>query len=298
MTTASWSTVVDQTSDAAFRTWGSELNTKFAAVGMVQTADTGQINWTTVTRAGTNTAAGYEIWRLSGSALFFKIEYGSGSSNAVPSFWLTVGTGSNGTGTLTGQLSTRTQHGNTGTGISSTVTNYQSYLCATANYFGLSWKIGSVGTVGQARTFMLVAQTVDITGAATAVGYFTLLSITSNTPQMQCVATTAAVTGPVLSSSNFFLIPGNISAGPPSSQDGLGNNQAFLMWFSILGTTPVSPLQHAAMALLSDLTLGNTATITLVGSSGHTYISSSKAFFSDPPSVITAANMTILLLWE
>ena len=123
MTTAAWSTVLDQSSDAAFRNWGSELSGKFAAVGMVQTSDTGQINWTTVTRAAViNTAAGYEIWKLSSGNLYFKIEYGTGATQpTLPSIWITVGTGSNGSGTLTGQLSTRGQTGLSSSVIASTV---------------------------------------------------------------------------------------------------------------------------------------------------------------------------------
>src|SRR5437762_2579443 len=94
MTTATWASVLDHSTDAGFRAWGAELSAKFAAVGMQKTADSGQINWKTVTRAGTNAAAGYEIWRLNGAALYVKLEYGSGASTDAPSFWLTVGQGS------------------------------------------------------------------------------------------------------------------------------------------------------------------------------------------------------------
>lgn len=300
MTTASWSTVLDQTSDAAFRAWGSELSTKFAAVGMVQTADTGQINWTTVTRASTNTAAGYEIWRLSGSALYFKIEYGSGSATTTPSLWITVGTGSNGTGTITGQSSTRTQVGSPSTAIISTVTSYQSYLCATASYFGLAWKIGS-GSAGFARQFIVAAQTVDNTGAASSVGYYVLANTGSGTSlYAQNVATTAGVTGSALTNlaASPFFVPGNSSANPASSADGAGNNQAFVWWYQILGTTPMSPLLHAATVLKAELTLGNTASMTLVGSSAHTYLSATQAYIGDAGQNITNTNLAYLMLYE
>lgn len=301
MTTASWSTVVDQSTDAAFRTWGSELNAKFALVGMVQTADTGQINWTTVTRAAANTAAGYEIWKLSSGNLYFKIEYGSGNVNTVPSLWITVGTGSNGSGTLTGQLSTRSQAGLTTTAITSTTTNYQSYLCATANYFGLSWKISSANVTGKARVFMSAMQTVDTTGAATTVGYFVLFTSTPAPPIAQCVATTAGVVGTQAGSGNvpnFCIIPGNYSATPPSSTDGSGNNQAFLWWYCILGTAAVQPLLHAATILNADLTLGNTASMTLVGSTAHTYIAATNNYQTEATQTIGQASQAIIMVWE
>jgi hypothetical protein len=300
MTTASWSTVLDQTSDAAFRTWGLELNTKFSAVGMVQTADTGQINWTTVTRAAViNTAAGYEIWKLSSGNLYFKIEYGTGNTQpTIPSLWLTTGTGSNGSGTLTGQLSTRIQVGKTASAITSTSTNYQSYLCATANYFGLSWKIGSATTANMPRAFMAVAQTVDSTGTATTVGYFQIVSTTSaSLPTYQSVATTAGVTGASISVNNFMLVPG-ISGTPANSLDGAGNNQAFLWWFNIFGTAPMTPLLHLGGVLATDLIVGNTATMTLVGSISHTYIDVGSSIMQDASITIAASNLGVIMMWE
>jgi hypothetical protein len=102
MTTTSWTSPSLNTSTATFQAWGSELSAKFALVGCVQTADTGQINWLTVAWTATiNTAQGYEIWRNSDSSIFFKVEYGTGSTN-LPSLWITAGTGSNGSGTITG----------------------------------------------------------------------------------------------------------------------------------------------------------------------------------------------------
>jgi hypothetical protein len=82
---------------------------------MVQTADTGQINWTTVTHPTVgNTSQGYEIWKFNDSLqgtvpVFFKLEYGGGNVAGDVSMWITLGSGSNGTGTVTGQLGTRTQ---------------------------------------------------------------------------------------------------------------------------------------------------------------------------------------------
>lgn len=302
MTTAAWSTVIDQSSDAAFRTWGSELSAKFAAVGMVQTADTGQINWTSVTRAAViNTAAGYEIWKLSSGNLYFKIEYGTGATQPTfPALWITVGTGSNGSGTLTGQTSTRTGVGDTNLAIASTSTNYQSYLCATANYFGLSWKIGSAGTASRPRAFMSAMQTVDSTGAPTSVGYLVLLSGISAQAVSQCVATTAGVTGTQITASNngLFFIPNNSANPPPSSQDGSGNNQAWLWWFSILGTTPQIPVLHCASALVSDLALGVTASMTLIGSTAHTYISAAAGFLSDAKNVTSSLSLAVVMIWE
>jgi hypothetical protein len=100
-------------SDANFRSWGSYVAARFLAVGLVQTADTGQINWTTVLApVAANTVQGYEIWRFADTLqatapVYFKVQYGSGSSSANnPLMQFTFGTGSDGAGNLTGTLST------------------------------------------------------------------------------------------------------------------------------------------------------------------------------------------------
>ncbi len=106
---SNWTNV---TNDANFRAWGSYISARMDAVGLTMTADTGQINWTTVLNPGaTNTFAGYEIRTFTDSLqasapVYFKIEYGEGTSADAPCVRVQFGSGSNGTGTLTGNLST------------------------------------------------------------------------------------------------------------------------------------------------------------------------------------------------
>lgn len=96
--------------DALFRSWGTMMSSALSGIGLVQTSDTGQINWSTATWPGTNTtAAGYEVWRFddslqSSAPIFMKIEYGRGVVNtgSVFMFRVSVASGSNGSGTLTG----------------------------------------------------------------------------------------------------------------------------------------------------------------------------------------------------
>lgn len=113
-------------SDANFRSWGSYLSARFAAVGLVQTADTGQINWTTVlTPTGASVYMGYEIWRFADTLqatapVFFKIQYGEGAGVDSPHIKIQFGSGSDGAGNLTGNLSTTFVAGmpaNTGAGL-------------------------------------------------------------------------------------------------------------------------------------------------------------------------------------
>ena len=107
MTTASTNTAIDHTSDAGFRTWVAEIITQLLAVGLTQTADTGQINTASVTRPAINTMAGYAIFRFNDTLhatnpIFLKLQFGTGGSTTTPAMQLQVGRGSNGSGTLTG----------------------------------------------------------------------------------------------------------------------------------------------------------------------------------------------------
>lgn len=110
MATNTFSAAPDNTSDATFRAWGSALSAALAAVGMVKTADTGQINWATVVKpAAVNTQSGYEVWRFNDALqatapLYVRIGYGSGSNTLHPSLWFTCGKGSDGAGTITSPL--------------------------------------------------------------------------------------------------------------------------------------------------------------------------------------------------
>ena len=98
-------------SDANFRLWGSYIGARLEAVGIIKTADTGQIDWVTVlTPAGINTYSGYEIRQFTDALqatapVFIKIQYGEGNSADGPGVRVQFGSGSNGSGTLTGNLS-------------------------------------------------------------------------------------------------------------------------------------------------------------------------------------------------
>src|SRR5882757_2238071 len=150
--TVTTNTVVDQSTDAAFRVWIAEaITVLFTTLGVTQTADTGQINTATVTRpAVINTAAGYVIGRFNDTAqstspVFFKLEFGTGTVQPTnPAMWITIGTGSNGSGTLTGVIGTRVSTGGFGA-IASTITPYVTSGCynTTAGFLGFVWKMGA-----------------------------------------------------------------------------------------------------------------------------------------------------------
>jgi hypothetical protein len=266
MTTASTATVVDHTSDAGFRAWASEVSTQLAAIGLVQTADTGQINLVTVTRPGTSTAGGYQIWRFADSTLYMKIEYGTGTSATAPQMWITVGTGSNGTGTLTGQLSTRNIF-TSNSAPTSTATLYTSRWCRIADAFSFHWKEGFASAGVVSGGLLVIGKTVDGTGAATTTGFAVLRAATATGPCLQSVRTAAtAVTFNEggIANSPLMVFPGNPSASTTTG----GNSQAYTMF---IPTPDVQPFCWAAGVLNTELPRDTTMSVAMVGATTHTF---------------------------
>jgi hypothetical protein len=95
-----------------FQTWTAWVSSNLTTMGWAKTADTGQIDTSTVSAPGAaNTAMGYEI-RTSNDAfddVYLKLEYGSGQNVYSKSYWVTLGTGSDGSGNITGEYFARYQ---------------------------------------------------------------------------------------------------------------------------------------------------------------------------------------------
>lgn len=263
MTTNTYTSVLDHTSSTGFRAWGSEFGVSMTACGLVQTSDTGQINWTTVNVPAANTAAGYEIWRFSDSSIYLKIEYGTGSGTQLPQMWITVGTGSNGSGTLTGQTSTRniwTSQLNP----TSTTTTYTTYMSATANFFSVCWKANGVNTGTSPAGIMVIGKSVDNTGTPTTTGYG-VLRIANGTQYLSFQSVRIAATAATYTDgANFACIPGS-----PTSSLYLGNNQTYLFWLNL----PIMmPFEWACAYITAEGTKLNTMSTALVGTPTHTYL--------------------------
>lgn len=114
MTALNMTLTGDNTTATSFRAWGTGVDGTFVTVGWVRTSDTGQINFTSVAAPGaTSTSMGYSVFRMNDTLqatqpVFLKIEYGSSAaSTATPALWVTIGTGSDGAGNITGILRTR-----------------------------------------------------------------------------------------------------------------------------------------------------------------------------------------------
>lgn len=145
MTTLTWTTALNHANTAGWRATHSELSANLTAVGAPKTADTGQVDWTTNNKPTTAGTPRYEIRYLNDSLhattpIYFKLEWdNSDSGGTVPYMFLTVGTGSDGSGNITGIVTSRVQIC-LGELLSSSVIARASYLCGISGYLGLSYK--------------------------------------------------------------------------------------------------------------------------------------------------------------
>lgn len=175
MTVSNPTITFDNTSTATFRAWGSAVSSALQTVGLVKTTDTGQIDFTTVAVPGANTAAGYEIYRLSDSLqaskpVFMKVEYGSGPAGSYPAIWITFSNATNGAGTLTGLLTnTRKIHYGAGSGASP----QPCYFAGDGSYLTMLLAPALFGSNGSGYFCMLLAfdRTRDVSNAITSDGF-------------------------------------------------------------------------------------------------------------------------------
>lgn len=268
MTTQAWTSNFDSSSDANFRTWGLEFSQKLAAIGLTQATDTGQINWSTVVRAAT---AGYEIWRFNDSLqstvpIFIKIEYGvNGTSTNI---FTTVGTGSNGSGTLTGPVSARR-----GAAFGINAGSLPSYFCHTEGFLGLVFKAGGDSSAGQgaAAYFLAVARSSDASGAPSNVGCLVYwkdqggAQATAQNASQALRFNPTAVAGLVDVNRTYCLVPQLVTNTVVN-----GTPQAFLHWASFPQMTPVIGM---CSVVLSEINQGVTFSCALIGTTLRTYLS-------------------------
>lgn len=297
MTTSTWSSGSLNTTDAEFRTLGTEFSTALAAVGLTQTADTGQINWASVLRPAANAEAGYEVWRFNDAAqatspVFFKFYYGTGGgSPAGFRVRIETGTASSGAGVLSGtgsggiQLMTNSQNG------AASASAAASYVCYVAGFLGIYWKAGH-GCQG----FLLLSRTCDATGTPDGDGLFvwsfgaTGSGFNHNFRMIRLASPAAVIYSAIQAagSATFCLgVGGLTNTSLPS-----GDKQIYLCWTA---NPDMRPMFSFGSVLTSEFASGSTFTTALVGSTTRTFLSTG---WVGQGYMAGAAGNGIAMLWE
>jgi hypothetical protein len=287
VTTKAWFFALSSTNTATFRAWGLDLSQSFSDVGLVKTADTGQIDWATVTQPAVNTAAGYEIWRYNDSLTFLKIEYGTGQNltNTV-GLWLTVGEGSNGSGTLTGAVSTRRLI-MMDTTIASPGTSRQSFLVYKDGFVGFEGYRAAAGAPENPAAFFAVCRTTNAAGAPDARGATVYAwDGISAVPRVQALNFQTNATSTVNSTGDFVVIPMAITSSIIGA-----DTQCFIHWTAL---PLVLPNPYMATVIAAEVPGGATFSTTLVGTAPRTYLALDSAIRGS--SLGTAYRLA--MLWE
>lgn len=269
MSTVTFTSPIDNTSNAGFDAWATELFNQLVAVNssiFAQTADTGQLATPVVAaRPAINTAAGYWIFKLNDSVsstpLYFKFEPGSGGVVTTPQFWLTVGTGTNGAGTLTGVVNARSVVGANNSAVS-TVTNYVSRMCCVNGFWGLEWKEGARGT-GANMGFSAVMRTTDDNGSINAQAFQMYNSISGTSVNVQCSTISSGIT--LSGGTNLTtLVPFNLTSSIT------GTDQQYFRHF---GAIPFQrPVVGVVTVLVSEYPVGATFSGEAGSITNYTYV--------------------------
>lgn len=283
MSTRNTAIIFANDSDAHFRAWAQEVHDALAAFGWVNTADTGQINLVTVVApVSTSVVKGYEIWRMADALqslypVYMKIEYGSGPSAATQfGLWITVGTSTNGAGTMGGQSSTRT----TFYGPSSPDTTSRNCVSSgSTNRFCVGFNAD--GAAGNSYAYFGVERSQDSTGADSNEGMFVFMASQQNSSVAgfvthQFVPFTGSI--PVLET----YATGDVPTSAQSS--GVFGSDVNTYAVKPAGFYPRNPIRNWLVYYNTDFTSGTPITLSIYGgtstyfpcgnvSSGNTFLS-------------------------
>lgn len=280
-------------SDADFRAWCQGIHAALIAVGLVQTADTGQINMSTAVRGSNNAAAGYEIFRFSDALqatapVFIKIEYGLGPSSSFdePSLWVTAGSATNGAGVLSQSTARLVAPQNV---AKSAGVQLAMYASGDGSRFALAYSVDLSSTaVGHPHAYIAVERTRDSGGVNTADGFIASAGPGAGSSAWKSAAagTGVAAFGPCL--------PVSASLGTPTvgANSGVGTMIYFLgLAFYGIGLT--------ALHYTSSPGAGTTFTATVLGAL-HTYVvlADKAASSSNGLTYLSTAQNVACMLWE
>lgn len=286
-------TSYDVSTAAGVRAFGSSISNAIQATGLTKTANTGQVDWTTVTAA---TTLGSEIYQFndtlqSTAPVFLKVTYTMAVDGTSSPAWpyistIQLGRATNGDTTFTSgvtvSLNFNATLGNTNTGTG----NWTWRFCynAAMGFFGLmQWDDPSITTTTGPRNSMFFSRVCDDTGNPTASGVF-----------MQAIG--AAVTS--TNGSNQLLSYDTDTQTTYSNGAVPGINTASTL---ITGTTAQFLRQTVACPTVrtvpqvlyyaaADIPRGTTVTLSPYGSS-HTYVTAGVLS-------TTSTNGALAMLWE
>jgi hypothetical protein len=316
MATSTITSVIQQSTDAEFQAWVAEVISQLTAVGLTQTADTGQINTSTVTRPSANTSAGYTIWRFndtlqSTKPIFIKLEFGSNTSgNTYPQMWISTSTGTNGAGTLNSTGLTARQYVCTAVNATSSTT-YPSYFCynATIGFLGMVWKYGGSGSTNNSLGGFFIGRSNNSSGNPTGDAMFLLGSGIAATSTfgypcgvMQCYSWLTNSLYPSSTSSQNYQNQG-WSYWPMCAISTVNTGSSYQVWPGFIQTPNLQFTQCIGLCLTSEIPWITTFTTALIGSTPQTYLNVVSTPGSIYPIIcadtnVNTSTISVFMLWQ
>lgn len=274
--------------DAEFRAVSQFIANTMETGGIIKTSDTGQVNLTTMTFPVANyTAAGYEIRRFSDALqatapIFMKIEYARGGGANFFDIFLTLGTGSDGAGNITGIKYSRTQL--------NLATNFTSSSCLISA--GASWVIFMLGTNSSGLGVFSLERAKTSTGADSNRGLYLL----TNKPPQQCrFIDYTGVSSPINEgSSGGCFAPAQATSGLHSS----GNVAVYPFYFFGAGET-MPPSRNLVGGFDANFTDGSSYSVQLYGQTQTMYKPlSGGSYWFNPARTYSPSSLRTLMRWE
>lgn len=264
--------------NAEFQTWGGTISAAIANCGLVQTTDTGQIDWGSVQAP---TAAyvmmGYEIWRFNDALqntapVYLKLEYGSGAGGqTAPCLRWSLGSGSVGNGTLTG-LGVRDESGFSGNtyvilNTSGVFVNNTllTYISGDNNRLVLALNARGTGSAVGYGIFLSLERTVDTYGNPTPLGVLATWRAASPTHGQLVWNSKIGWIGTEAGGSWGILVP---TTGGGTSGSNTAVYPVFHNWG---GGAFLNPGLNVLTYFTDEITAGTSNTFTYYGAS-HTYM--------------------------
>lgn len=311
MTTYTNNATIVHTTNANFQAWVNEVYTALVTqLGLTQTADTGQMAVPCVSAIpAINIYAGYYVFSFNDALqatapIFFRIDFGSGPNPGIPAMALSVGTGSNGAGTMTGLGSVPINKLGLSYNAVPGGAPYNSYYCYNATQ-GVAWfnfKYGAMGT-NSANAVFAIARTVNAAGAPTANGAM-VLTIASSTGTGVYGATTILN----YSENSVYYGPQQWFGGPPLAAVPFGESTSlkgttanvFPVWqYSGNATTPGAGITNAfGIGVAAETGNLTTLPINILGTLTMTYIALQYAFGPYGYNFALSGTYTTFAIWQ
>lgn len=305
MATLNRSFAFQHTTDAEFRAWASMIHDTLTLSGAwVNTADTGQVDLTTATRPTVaNTKYGYKIYRMNDTLqatapCFMRLDFGAGGVASYPGVWITIGTGSNGSGTITG-ITFNGGGGNATIQSTGDSTARNSYGSASNNRVSIAINaVSNASYIG-----FTIERTKDSSGADTATGLIITIIGSQTLVRPSNLSGSSAITSarmcchymlwtgtqPTLPAGWCYALA-NENPSTFASDSGIGIVIPF-------GMTAKQPGSNAAVCRTSDFILEAQPAVTIYGGS-VTYLRTAYTAYKDVANGSADSTAVVMLRYD